>query len=223
VAEHEPVISRRNLHLRRGLLWCGIVAPVADMALIAFFASLHPDYDHVRQLMSELGETGRPYASAVNVWFSVGSLLLVGFGVGLATALPGTMASRAGVLLYVIWAALGVVVGFFPCDPGCRGQTPSAWVHLVLGGVASICILPVPTLVWLAVRRDAAWKGHGWFTLAVQFLAVVLAIALAAADYEAYVAIQPLRELAGLIQRLNWLLYYGWTVTLAAILLRGTR
>src|SRR5206468_2921669 len=109
------------------------------------------------------------------------SLLLVGFGVGLAMALPSSAASRAGAFLYVAWAVIGVVGGFFPCDPGCRGQTISAWVHLTLGEIAAVCILPAPTLVWLAVRRDSAWRGHGWFTLIVQFLAVALTMALAAA------------------------------------------
>ena len=37
------------------------------------------------------------------------------------------------------------------------------------------------------------------------------------------VADQPLRELAGLFQRLGWLVYYIWTVALAAQLLWKTR
>jgi len=216
-------VSIRKTAWARALLWCGIVAPLADMGLTAFFASLHPDYSHVRQFISELGEAGRPYAGWVNAWFSVGSLLLVGFGFGLMIGLPGSTASRTAAFLYLGWAAIGVIGGFFPCDPGCRGQTPSAVVHLILGIAASMCILPAPTFLWLAVRCDPAWRGHGWFALTVQLLAVVLTIALWAAAYEAYVAGQPLRELAGLFQRLGWVLYYIWTIALAVQLLRLSR
>src|SRR5437773_5490464 len=102
--------------LQRMLLGCGIIAPLADVTLIAVFASLHPDYDHIRQFISELGETGRPFAGLVNAWFSVVSLLLVGFGAGLALALTNSAASRAGVLLYLACATIGVIGGFFPCD-----------------------------------------------------------------------------------------------------------
>jgi len=216
------VIARTSFDLRRGLLWCGIIAPLADTALTVFFASLHPDYDHIRQFMSELGETGRPFAGLVNAWFSVASLLLVGFGIGLATSLPASPKSRAGSTLYLVWALIGVIGGFFPCDPGCRGETTSAAVHLVLGGVASVCILPAPMLLWMGVSSDATWRGYGWFIMVIQLLAVVFSIALAAAAYEVYVAGQPLRELAGLIQRLCWLVYYSWTIVLAATLLRRT-
>src|SRR5439155_19808697 len=116
---------------------------------------------------------------------------------------------------YLAWASMGVIGGFFPCDPGCRGQTPSAVVHLILGVIASICILPVPVLIWLAIRRTSGWRWHGWLALVVQIFAVVLTLAMWAAAYEAYVAGQPLRELAGLFQRLGWIVYYIWTVALA--------
>ena len=76
--------------------------------------------------------------------------------------------------------------------------------------------------MWLSVLSNTAWRGYGWFTLVIQLLAVALSVALAAADYEAYIAGQPLRELAGLFQKLSWLVYYGWTVTLAVTLLRRT-
>jgi hypothetical membrane protein len=207
----------------RLLLWGGILLPFVDLTLIAIFAAQHPDYSHLRHLMSELGETGRPWSGLVNLWFSLSSMLLVAFGFGMAASLPRCGASLAGVLLFMIWAALGVIGGFFPCDPGCRGETLSSWLHLLLGEIGAICILPVPALVWLAVRRDPQWRGFGWLTWPVQILVITLSLALAAAAFEAYIADQSLRDLAGLFQRLCWGVYYIWITALGIKLLQVMR
>ena len=217
------MIHRPRFNLVSVLLWCGLVVPVADVAVIAFFAALHPDYDHLRQLMSELGEHGRPDAGLVNAWFGAASLLFFAFGLGLVKSLPRTSWSLLGASLYMVWAGLGVCSSLIPCDPGCRGQTPSGWLHLTLGEAAAACILAVPTLVWLGSRRQPTWRGHGWFALGIQTLLVCLTIASAGAACEAYVGNQPLREWAGLFQRLTWGVIYAWTVVMAWTLLRLRR
>jgi hypothetical protein len=222
-ASSKLVIHRPPFNLASVLLWCGIVTPTADVALIAFFASLHPDYDHLRQLMSELGEQGRPHAGLVNAWFSTASLLFVAFGAGLVKSLPPSSWSLVGASLYMAWAGLGACSCVFPCDPGCRGQTPSGWLHLTLGEAAAACILAVPTLVWVGSRWEPTWRGHGWFALIIQTLVVCFTIASAGAAFEAYVGNQPLREWAGLFQRLTWGVIYAWTVVMAWTLLRFRR
>jgi len=203
----------------RLLLWGGILLPVVDLTLVAIFASLHPDYSHVRHFMSELGETGRPFGLLVNAWFTVGSLVLLGFGLGMAWTMPRNGCAKAGVSLFLIWAAIGVIGGFFPCDPGCRGESFSGWMHLTLGEIGAVCILPVPTLLWMAMRCDPTWRGFGWLTLPVQVLIVLLSLALGAAAYEASIGEQELRELAGLFQRLCWVVYYLWIMAVGVRLL----
>jgi hypothetical protein len=205
------------------LLWLGIFVPVIDVCLIGLFASLHPDYDHLRQLMSELGEEGRPYAGLVNAWFALSSVLLIGFGVGLASALPRSPVALVGVTLFIIWAALGIGSAALPCDPGCQGKTISGWLHLLLGEMAAAAMLPVPTLIWRAVGRGDARRGFGLLTAVVQLVAVISSIGMTAAAYEAEIADRSLRELAGLFQRICWADYYLWIVVMAIQMLRSTR
>jgi len=197
--------------------------PVVDVCLIALFASLHPDYDHLRQLMSELGEDGRPYAGLVNAWFALSSVLLVGFGIGLAALLPRSRVALIGAALFLIWAALGIATAILACDPGCEGKTISGWLHLLLGEIAAAAMLPVPTLIWCTVGRGDARRGFGLLTAVVQLVAVISSIGMAAAAYEAEIADQSLRELAGLFQRVCWAGYYLWIVVMAVRMMRLIR
>src|SRR5437868_13270285 len=93
----------------RLLLFAGVLLPLVDLALIAVFAAQHPDYSHLRQLMSELGEEGRPGSNWVNAWFTASGILLVGFGLASNRALPRSIPTRAAVICFLVWAVLGIV------------------------------------------------------------------------------------------------------------------
>ena len=88
-------LSARSARIVRLLLYGGILLPLADLTLIGVFAAQHPDYSHLRQLMSELGEEGRPGSSLVNAWFTFSSFLLVGFGLAMGRQLPRPLSAQA--------------------------------------------------------------------------------------------------------------------------------
>jgi hypothetical protein len=210
-----------NVHWPRLLILAGILLPFVDLSLTYYFGTLHPDYSRARQFMSELAETGRPYAGIVRLWFTTVSIVLAGFGVGMACLLPRTASARAGLILYSLWAGLGVASVFFPCDPGCKGETFSGWMHRFIGEVMTVCIVPAPILIWLGVNRDPAWSGFGWIALPVEVLLVMASLALGAAAFTGLrVGETSLRDSAGLFQWLWWLAFYGWIVALGTRLLR---
>lgn len=211
-----------SIHWPRLLVLAGIILPFLDLPLTYYFGTLHSDYDRARQFMSELAESGRPHAGLVRVWFTTGSLVLTGFGFGMVGLLPRTSTSRAGMALYFLWALLGVASVLFPCDPGCKGDTFSGWMHWLIGEITTACILPVPTLIWLGVRHDPRWRGFGWIALTVQFFVVLATLALGAAAYtKSPVAGMKLSDLVGLFQWLWWVVFYGWIVALGIQMLRA--
>lgn len=212
-------MAARTFNIRRLLILGGILLPVVDLPLMYFFGSLHADYDRVRQFMSELGESGRPYAGLVNTWFAIVGLVLVGFGIAMAGMLPPSPISLMGVSLYLAWAGLGLAGAFFPCDPGCAGETWSGWIHRLLGEIGSVCIIPVPGLIWLGVRKDPRWRRFGWVALPVQVVVVVISLTLGASYYETLALGETLRNVAGLLQWLSWCVYYVWIVALGVKLL----
>lgn len=105
------------------------LAAVMVMLGTVYFASLRPDYSHIANTISELGETGAPRAGLV----AFGFFLPVGLMVWLALWLvqQGRSDKEAStVLLALSCLGSGYVVGaFVPCDPG--GPLFGSWRTLV--------------------------------------------------------------------------------------------
>ena len=69
----------RSAHTRpRFLAACGICGPVLYALVVLILGALTPGYSQAAQLMSELGESGAPYALAMNI----GGFLLVSSSCG---------------------------------------------------------------------------------------------------------------------------------------------
>jgi len=191
-----------------------VIAPVLDVVVIAVLGELQPGYSHVRQFISELGEPGRPFAAVANVWFVLVSALFAGFTLALLQGIPASRASTIGSVCFGVWTATGIIGGFFPCDAGCAGATWPGFIHNLLGEIGTLCILPVPTLIWLGLRRDPNWTGYGWFTLAIQLLALTTLVLLAAAWFGLFPLNRILEPSLGLLQRLSLGTYYIWTAVI---------
>jgi hypothetical protein len=170
----------------RTLTWLaagGLTAPVLDVLITAWLAALDPDYSHLRQFMSELGETGRPHAAVFSAWCVLYGLLFAGFAVALARELGGNRHSCLGPGALLVVAACSVLLGFFPCDPGCAGETTSARVHILVGEVATAAIVAAPFLAWLGMWGDERWRGHRVLALVSGVLLAAVAGWLAVCHY----------------------------------------
>src|SRR4029077_9656817 len=71
----------------RWLAACGIVTPALDVLITSGLSALDPGYSHTQQFISELGEDGRPYATAFNTWCVAYGCLFAGFAVALGREL----------------------------------------------------------------------------------------------------------------------------------------
>jgi hypothetical membrane protein len=151
--------------------------------ITAWLAALDPSYSHVRQFISELGETGRPYAAVFSAWCVVYGLLFGAFAVALARGLGGHKGSWLGPGALLVVAACSILSGFFPCDPGCAGETTSARVHILVGEVATASVVAAPFLAWLGMRGNARWRGRRLVTLVTGVLLVAVAGWLAVCHY----------------------------------------
>jgi hypothetical membrane protein len=150
----------------RWLAACGLVAPPLDVLVTVWLGALDPNYSHVRQALSELGEEGRPYAAVFNAWCVVWGLLFMGFAVALGRGLGEGRYARVAPGALLVAGAGSILAGFFPCDPGCVGETFSARVHYLVGEIATAATVVAPFLAWAAMRGNPAWRGDRSLTLA---------------------------------------------------------
>ncbi len=128
-----------------------LIALAALIVLIDtfYFASLRPDYSHVSNTISELGETGAPHAREV----AFGFFLPVGLLVWLAIWLVHRKASQkqfSRVLLAMSCLGTGYALSaVFPCDPG--APLFGTWRTMIHNLLAVI---------------DYAGTGYGFFLVA---------------------------------------------------------
>ena len=107
------------MELRKLQALSGVLAPAFFFTAVVYMSLSRPGYSHVYNVISELGETGSPTASAASITFIVTGLMIVFFGQGLHSEL--SLGSRrvyagAAVALYGLLDFVGS--GVFPCDPG---------------------------------------------------------------------------------------------------------
>lgn len=138
-----------------------VVTAIAGMLGVTFYVVswavagvLTPDYDPLRQAISETFALGTPIvpATLVRVSLVVSGLALVAFAWALDRGLPGT--GRAGPVVCAVSGVLTVFVVAFPCTAGCPGAGASFTdsMHVVVAGGGYLALLVTPILVALRVR-----------------------------------------------------------------------
>jgi hypothetical membrane protein len=168
------------MKIGRQSLSSALVAVAGALVLLdtLYFASLRPDYSHISNTISELGETGALHAHLV----AFGFFLPVGVIVLLALWLVHRhrLDDRDTSLVLVALSGLGtgyVLAAFFPCDPG--GPLLGSWRTLVhnaagvidYGGTALGFLLFCRHCVTQKMRPQAVAFG---IAAALGFLAVIL-------------------------------------------------
>jgi len=143
------------------------------------FGALHPDYQQMRDYISELGAVAAPHAWWV-AWFGF-------LPIGLLTAmtallLPGALPKgRLAMVAPLLMLGVGVTLGYlgaivWPCDPGCPAVgSATQQIHNLLGlleyGLGGLGLLLFARLFWplpawrtLAVILALLWLVV-WFAL----------------------------------------------------------
>lgn len=184
--------SAAHWHIRSCALrgaWLPIVAglgaaPVYGLGTLVA-ERLRPDYDPIRQHISDLGVG--PLAWVQNGTTVALGLLLLAFARGLGRA---PRAPRGAALAPVTLAVSGVgamLIGLFPQGSE-HGRGGNFWVHSLAFWLSVAALLLTAALLAGGWRHDARWRGWaratGWYAgFAVLAVGVVLAGPLSAARW----------------------------------------
>jgi hypothetical protein len=171
-----------------------------------------PGYDHLRQFISELGETGAAHGRLVSLggFLPVGLLVLVFLWAGL----PALRWNRRTTAALICLSGVGwgyVVAALAPCDPGCPyGGTLAQNLHTLAGffhyGGAAAGLF----LFAAAARSSPRWRPLWPLTLAAAVVALVGGLGMLL-----------LPEWDGLFQRVAESGFFGWTAVVCVRLLLG--
>lgn len=175
----------------------GVLGPVLFASIVILCAAWRPDYSHVTQFISELGETGSAHSFLMNAGgFIPKGVLIALFGVSLACLVPRTRSSVAAAVLIVVFGLGIVAAGLYSCDPGCPNQNLSdeATIHRLASIVAFISAILGIALWAYCFRARAAWRGLWRYSAISSGLALVLLLVLNTTEES--------RAFAGVWQRL---------------------
>jgi hypothetical protein len=172
----------------------GVLGAAWLVAMVAIGGAAWDGYDHVAQYISELGATGAPHGWQVSwLGFLPIGLLICAFALFAYIAAPRTALSALGFVGVFLFAIGYVGSAFFPCDFGCRPDTPSfSQVMHELVGLAGYLLAPL-TLLLLGL---AAWGWPG-----ARWLAMLGFVAAAGALVGVGGAMDPESPTVGLYQR----------------------
>lgn len=211
----EPTESEKRSYVhtvRSVLLICGIVAAVSYVATDIVAGILYSGYSFSDQAVSELFAIGAPTSHIVVPLFSLSSLLLAAFALGVWMSSRHNLFLRLMAVMFGGSALIGVVLwNFFPMHM--RGAVPgfTDTMHLFLA---------TNPFVLLSIASGVA-AFRNWFrfyTAATIFILLLTAVFafLYAPEVQAN---QPTPGL-GLCERIAQYAYELWQVTLAITLLR---
>ena len=211
---HEPVASAAasDARVRRRLLACGVAGaalyPLADI----FASTQYPGFSYRDQAVSELFAIGAPTSTLVVPLFSISSVLLLLFAIGIWMSADG----RRGVRVLAVMMALNaldalLLWNFFPMHM--RGEQPT--LTDLMHGVLAID----PFLLAAVILGAVCFRG--WFRFyTVSTLVFTSVLAVAGFSYiSAVVANQPTPWM-GVIERAAQYATNVWYAMFALMLLQ---
>ena len=191
----------------------GLVIPIWLFVGVSFIASKLPGYDHVRDLMSRLGEKGSiteaisPYVNN----YPIGALFVL-FGVGLIYGFRSAGAKLGGVL-FVSHGLLSIIAGVFPCDTGCPFTgSYSQYVHTAAAFLMFLTCLLAILFIGNTFKTENGSAIMATFSYVIIMVSVfALALALYSSLYGG---------LAGLFQRVSYGAVVIWVFVVSAKTMR---
>ena len=197
------------------LLICGIVASLLFVSTDILAGTLYNGYSFTNQAVSELFAIGAPTSHFVVPLFTLYSVLLAAFTLGIWMSACRNHALRVLALMMIVSAANGLVLwNFFPMHMRGAEMTFTDTMHVTLAGVGALSGVLIVGLGVASFRN--------WFRL--YSIGTILMLVVPAALAFLYVpeveGNQPTAWL-GLTERIP---IYGntvWQLVLAIVLLRG--
>ncbi len=203
--------------LQEVLLICGILSPLIFNGSDLLAGMLYPGYSFINQYTSELFAIGAPTSSLVVPLFTVASVLLVAFALGVWISARQNRALRVTALMVVGNAVNGLLLWlFFPMHMRGVGVTFTDTMHNMLAVTGVVFVLLA--LVFGAVAYRNWLRPYSVATILIIIVPSIVAFA-----YGFQIGASLTTPLAGMAERIAGYGYGLWMVVLAIVLLRAEK
>jgi hypothetical membrane protein len=135
---------------------CGILAPILWASAIIFCGQLRPQYSHLTQYISELGERGSSTEFIIRyAGFVPTGLMHLAFAAFLYVAFKGSRLASIAAILLAINGVARIGAGIFPCEAGCAGPRIllSQKLHSLFSGVGFFALIGSSILWGILLKR----------------------------------------------------------------------
>jgi hypothetical protein len=199
----------------RSLILCGLIAPLLFVFTTILGGALRPGYRHISDTVSELFSPGSPDRFIFVPLYTLFSVLLVLFGVGVLQFVQRYEKSkRIGIIGASAFIAMGVLqimtMTIFPQDAWGSQPTFFGEMHIILSGLISILAIVYIPLIGIWFHRTGLSPGFRTYSIAT-VVALVIAGGWFAANYGS--------SMMGLTERLAALAGFQWVFVLAILIL----
>lgn len=159
---------------RRFGILCGIIGPLSWLSLIALAGAVRPEFDHVTQFISELGERGSSTEFVMRyAAFGFTGLLYLGFATALLATFRDGWYSALGAALIGLEGLGRIGAGVFACDPGCEGLSSSQELHRLFATVGFLSGILAAVAWGIAFKRQGWLRRLTWYSVGSGVLALV--------------------------------------------------
>lgn len=190
---------------------CGVMAPVLWAAAIVFCGRLRPQYSHLTQYISELGERGSSTEFIMRyAGFVPTGLMHMAFAAFLFGVFKESRLATWASLLLAINGLARVGAGIFPCEVGCAEPRLllSQKLHSLSSGVGFFALIGSTILWGILCRRYESLRNLSWYSIGSGILGFLfLLLMLWSADA---------RIATGLYERLSTGVLSLWVLVFAA-------
>ena len=190
---------------------CGVMAPVLWASAIIFCGSLRPQYNHLTQYISELGERGSSTEFIMRyAGFVPTGLMHITFSVFLYVTFKGHRLAAIAAVLLAVNGLARIGAGVFPCEVGCAEPRLllSQKLHSLSSGVGFFALIGSSILWGIFCRRYEKLHSLSWYSIGSGILGFLfLLLMLRSADS---------RVGTGLYERLSTGVLSLWVLVFAA-------
>ena len=166
-----------RIPLRKYGILCGIMGPLIWLSLIAIAGAVRPEFNHITQYISELGERGSSTEFMIRYGaFEFTGFLYLCFAITLPAKIQDGWRSALAAVLISFDGVGRIGAGVFACDPGCGGISSSQELHRQFATIGFLSGILAAVMWGITFRRHSLLQGLTWYSVGSGILALFFLI-----------------------------------------------